>query len=127
MHNHARVLIAEDDAALRNVIRFCLQQAGFEVVACCDGQEALSQLEKQPIGMVVTDMQMPRMSGVELCEKMRSDERHRGLPVLMLTSKGLELDVEQLRRELGVIDVMFKPFSPRELVRLVSQHLGGKP
>jgi CheY-like chemotaxis protein len=118
-----RVLVAEDDPALRNVIRVSLQGAGFEVIACRDGQEALSRLDQQPIDMLVTDMQMPRMSGLELCEKLRSDCRHRDLPVLMLTAKGLELDIDSLRADLGVAEVMFKPFSPRELARSVARHL----
>lgn len=118
-----RVLVAEDDPALRNVIRFCLQQAGFEVVACRDGQDALAQIDKQPIDLVVTDMQMPRMSGLELCQNLRADGRFSHLPLLMLTAKGLECDVERLRAEWGVAEVIFKPFSPRELARSVGRHL----
>ncbi|MGH7135704.1 MAG: response regulator [Pirellulales bacterium] len=118
-----RVLVADDDPALRNVIRFSLQGAGFEVIACRDGQDALSQLKEQSIDMLVTDMQMPRMSGVELCEKVRSEDRYRDLPVLLLTAKGLELDIERLRTDLGLAEVMFKPFSPRELTRSVARHV----
>lgn len=118
-----RVVVAEDDSALRNVIRFCLEAAGFHVIACRDGQEALAELDKQPVDMVVTDMQMPRLSGLELCQKMRTEDRYHDLPLLMLTAKGLELDAERLRAELGLAEVMFKPFSPRELVRSVRRHL----
>lgn len=121
--HHGRVVVAEDDPALRNVVRFCLQGVGFNVAACRDGQEAWEELEKQPADIVVTDMQMPRMSGLELCEKMRSDDRYRELPLLLLTAKGMELDTERLREELGVAEVMFKPFSPRELARSVARHL----
>lgn len=124
-HDHPHhVLVSEDDSALRNVIRFCLEAAGFQVVACRDGQEALVQLDQQPVDMVVTDMQMPRMDGLELCQKLRADGRYSHLPVLMLTAKGLELDAERLRGELGLAEVMFKPFSPRELARSVARHLG---
>lgn len=118
-----RVLVVEDDSALRNVIRYCLQGAGFAVVACRDGVEALTELDRQPIDMVVTDMQMPRMSGDELCQKMRSDGRYQSLPVLMLTAKALELDAERFRTDLGVAEIMSKPFSPRELARSVGRHL----
>jgi two-component system alkaline phosphatase synthesis response regulator PhoP len=116
-----RVLVAEDDAALRNVIRFNLQQAGFEVIATRDGAEAWSQLQQQPSDTVVTDLQMPQMTGIDLIEALRADGRFDQLPVLLLTAKGLELDYERLRAVLGVSEIMFKPFSPKQLTRVVAQ------
>ena len=118
-----RVLVVEDDPALRNVIRFNLQQAGFDVRTSGNGLEGWSKLDEQPVDLVVTDMQMPRMTGLELCQKLRSDPRFTQLPVLMLTAKGLELDAEQLRADLGIVELMFKPFSPKQLTRAVARHL----
>lgn len=120
---YGRVLVAEDDPALRNVIRFNLQQAGFEVIAARNGAEAWDQLQKQSADMVVTDMQMPLMSGLELLKKLRADPRYAQLPAMMLTAKGYELDFEQLRAELGIVEVMKKPFSPKQLARAVAQHV----
>ncbi|HET6881569.1 MAG TPA: response regulator [Pirellulales bacterium] len=119
-----RVLVVEDDPALRNVIRFNLQAAGFEVLAGRDGAQGWELAQREAVDMVVTDMQMPSMTGLELCQKLRGDVRFAQLPVLMLTAKGLELDHERLRAELGVVEVMFKPFSPKQLARAVAQHLG---
>ena len=118
-----RVLVAEDDPALRNVVRFHLERAGFQVIACRDGAEAWTALQQDPVDMVVTDMQMPNLTGRELCERIRSNAEYDHLPVLMLTAKGLELDADRLRAELGVVEVMFKPFSPKQLARAVAGHL----
>jgi CheY-like chemotaxis protein len=65
---------------------------------------------------VVSDEQMPRMTGRELCEQMRSNESYRATPVVLLTAKCLELDRNRLRGELGVAEILSKPFSPRQLV-----------
>lgn len=118
-----RVLVAEDDPALRNVVRFHLERAGFEVFACRDGAEGWAMLQQHAVDVVVTDMQMPNLTGLELCERMRSSAAYEHLPVLMLTAKGFELDADRLRTELGVAEVMFKPFSPKQLARAVAEHL----
>lgn len=118
-----RVLVAEDDPSLRNVVRFHLERANYHVTACRDGAEAWAMLQRHSVDMVVTDMQMPNLTGVELCQKMRSQAAYEHLPVLMLTAKGLELDADRLREELGVVEVMFKPFSPKQLARAVAGHL----
>lgn len=120
---YGRVLVAEDDAALRNVIRFNLQQDGFEVIATRNGAEGWARLQEQPVDMLVTDMQMPQMTGLELVERLRADGRFTQLPVLLLTAKGLELDLERLRSELGVAEVMPKPFSPKQLARTIAQYI----
>jgi CheY-like chemotaxis protein len=114
-----RVLVVEDDPALRAVVRFSLQRAGFDVVAGANGSEGWRHLQKEAIDMVVSDQQMPLITGLELCGMMREDPRFALLPVVLLTGKGFELDAEQLRRDLGVSKLMSKPFSPRELVAVV--------
>lgn len=116
-------MVVEDDPGLRAVIRFNLQRAGFDIVAASSGTDGWSKLGHHPIEMVVTDMQMPGMTGIELCQKMRADHRFSRLPLMLLTAKGLELNAGALRLELGVCEVMFKPFSPKQLCRAVARHL----
>lgn len=111
-----RILVAEDSSALANVVRFNLQQAGFEVVVARDGLEAWQLLQAEAFDLLVTDHQMPELSGCELCGRLRQDARLSKLPVVMLTAKGLELELPRLRQELGVREMLFKPFSVRELV-----------
>ncbi|HEV3003160.1 MAG TPA: response regulator, partial [Pirellulales bacterium] len=120
-----RVLVAEDNLAMRAVVRFNLQQAGFCVIATANGREAWRALEREePIDLVITDEQMPEMTGQELCRRMRQDARFAQLPLILLTAKGFELDDELLRSELRVIKLMIKPFSPRELLHVVADCLG---
>jgi CheY-like chemotaxis protein len=120
------VLIAEDNAALADVIRFNLSRVGLAVTVARHGQEALDMLRASRFDLVVTDFHMPQLSGQELCEQMRLDPQLELIPVILLSAKGLELDAERLRRELGVRAVLFKPFSPRDLARTVQQHLAAQ-
>jgi CheY-like chemotaxis protein len=118
-----RVLVVEDNIALREVVRFNLVQAGFEVAVARNGLEAWQAIDQCSFDMVVTDQQMPIMTGYELCQRMRQDPRHVSTPILMLTAKGFELDARRLREELGVHDVIVKPFSPRALVRTIENFI----
>lgn len=120
------MLIAEDNAALADVIRFNLSRVGLAVTVARHGQEALDMLRASRFDLVVTDFHMPQLSGQELCEQMRLDPQLELIPVILLSAKGLELDAERLRRELGVRAVLFKPFSPRDLARTVQQHLAAQ-
>ena len=118
-----RVLVVEDDPALRNVVRFNLEQAGFEVVAASDAHDGWRKLNQSPADLILTDFNLPRTTGVEFCRQVRGDGRFASLPIMMLTAKGFEIDAEQLRTELGILEVVFKPFSPRQLVRTVASYL----
>ncbi len=117
------ILVAEDNAAMAGVIRYNLEKAGFEVTLARCGQTAWELLESQSFDLVVSDFQMPGINGGELCQRIRQDERLAQLPVILLTAKGLELDLSWYEDELGVSEVMAKPFSPRELTLAVQQHL----
>ncbi len=114
------ILVAEDNPALAAVIKFNLQQAGHNVTVATNGQEAWSFAQVGKFDIVVTDHQMPIMSGLELCEKLRSEKRYIDTPVLMLTAKALEMDFESIRQRLGISALLSKPFSPSEVVRLVA-------
>ena len=114
------ILVAEDSPALAAVIKFNLQQAGHEVTVACNGQEAWTYAQVGQFDLVVTDHQMPIMSGLELCEKLRSEQQYVDTPVLMLTAKALEIDFEAIRQRLGISALLSKPFSPSEVVRLVA-------
>lgn len=119
-----RILVVEDNVAMLGVIRFMLERAGFQVAGADCGQTAWELLSQQDFDLVVADFQMPGMTGGELCRRMRKDARLAGIPLILLTAKGFELDVEHYRNVESVSAVMFKPFSPRELVRRVKEYLG---
>ncbi len=114
-----RILVAEDNTALLAVIRFNLEKAGFEVTTAKCGRTAWNLLKEQDFDLLVSDFQMPGMTGGELCRRIRDDPRLAPLPVLLLTVRGFEPEVTRYVEELSVSAVMSKPFSPRELTRTV--------
>lgn len=114
-----RVVVAEDDAVFRRVIAFTLERAGFDVSPVANGQLAWELLQAGRVDCLVTDHQMPQLSGIELIAKTRGDERLRSLPIVLCTAKGLELDSEYLIRRYDLSAVLHKPFSPRKLADLL--------
>ncbi|MEO0529830.1 MAG: response regulator [Planctomycetota bacterium] len=119
-----RVLIAEDNAALRRVIAFTLKGAGFETTVAADGLAAWEIAEEEAFDLVVSDQQMPHMSGLELIEKVRGSETNAQTPAVLLTAKGLELEFETLREKYGLAAMLPKPFSPSQLGTLAEQLVG---
>jgi CheY-like chemotaxis protein len=118
-----RILVAEDNVAMANVIAFNLRKAGFDVLHVASGDIAWKQLQLEEFALLVTDFQMPGMNGGDLSRRIRQEPSLAAIPVVLLTAKCLELDVEYYRETLGVNAVMMKPFSPRSLVQLVQKLL----
>jgi two-component system OmpR family response regulator len=110
-----RILVADDDGHIREVVRFALQQGGFDVVEARDGREACERLAEGGVDLVVLDIIMPEADGLEVCRRVR---RTSSVPIIFLSSKDDELD-RVLGLELGADDYLSKPFSPRELLARV--------
>jgi CheY-like chemotaxis protein len=119
----ARILVCEDNGALSAIITFNLRRAGFHITAVNDGRSALAALEKQPFDLVLTDQQMPLMTGIQLCEHARKLPQHQHTPFILLTAKCMEIDVARLQQTLGVTRALPKPFSPSELVQCIEEAL----
>lgn len=116
----SKVLVADDDPDIRELVRFKLEQAGHEVVAAADGDAAIDAVRHQgPFDLAILDIMMPRRTGLEVCEALRVAETTRNLPVLLLTAKAQESDVER-GFAVGADDYIVKPFSPRELMSRVT-------
>jgi CheY-like chemotaxis protein len=110
-----RVLVAEDDPALRRLIELLLSTQGFEVTTVCDGADALATAERwQPDAMVV-DVMMPRLSGLTVCRELRANPRHATIPIVLLTARVFDHDIQEVV-DLGGIEFMSKPFNPRQLM-----------
>ena len=118
----ATILIVDDEEPIQELLRFNLEKEGYKVYAAKDGSEALQRLEKEKPDLVVLDVMLPGMDGLEVCRQLRQNPRFRDLPVIMLTAKGEEID-KVLGLELGADDYMTKPFSPRELVARIRARL----
>ena len=111
-----KVLIVDDEQSIVTLLQYNLEQAGYEVVVANDGEEGLNKaLQEQP-ELIVLDLMLPKMDGIEVCKELR--QRKVMVPILMLTAKDDEFD-KVLGLELGADDYMTKPFSPREVVARV--------
>jgi len=115
------VLVADDDASITNVVARKLQNAGLEVIVAMDGREAYERATAQPPDFLITDLQMPAMSGLELCMRLTA-ELPEPIPTILLTAKGFEIDPNAIGG-LPILHVMTKPFSPRELLANVQAAL----
>ena len=109
------LLVADDDADIRDLVAFKLEQAGFEVIAVEDGQAALEQARARRPALAVLDVSMPALSGIDVCRMLRAEPATAGMLIIMLTARVQEQDV-QGGFNAGADDYVTKPFSPRELV-----------
>ena len=112
------ILIADDDPDIRDLVAFKLEQAGFDVTAVDNGLAALDSARQVAPDLVVLDVMMPGMSGIDVCRELRGDSSTSGLPIILLTARAQEGDVE-VGFGAGADDYVVKPFSPRELVSRV--------
>lgn len=114
----SRVLIVEDELDIRELVVHHLKREGYQVSAASSGEEALRQVQAAPPDLVLLDLMMPAMDGLEVCRRLRQDPATAMLPIVMLTAKGDEVD-RVLGLEIGADDYVVKPFSPKELVARV--------
>jgi DNA-binding response OmpR family regulator len=105
-----RILLADDEQAIQTLLSFPLQKDGYDVVRASDGHEALARFSEQAFDLVVLDVMMPRLDGLEVCRRLRAKS---SVPIIMLTAKTEEID-KVLGLELGADDYITKPFSMRE-------------
>ena len=120
----ARILLAEDNPALQNVIRFNLQSAGLDVVTVNRGDEAHQVFLKQHFDCLVLDHNMPGKTGVELVRTIRNGDHRPDIPIVLCTSRVNELDHDMLQNELRVTASIGKPFSVRQIVNVILQATG---
>ncbi|WP_279327857.1 response regulator transcription factor [Desulfallas sp. Bu1-1] len=117
-----RILVVDDEKNIVELIKFNLEREGFQVIAAYDGLEALRQVKSQKPDLVVLDVMLPLMDGLEVCRQLNQDAETRSIPVIMLSARGDELD-KILGLEIGADDYVTKPFSPRELVARIKARL----
>ncbi|MGE4271389.1 MAG: response regulator [Desulfitobacterium sp.] len=118
----AVILVVDDDELIQELLKFNLEKEGYQVLMASDGSEALSVVEEKVPDLVILDIMLPGMSGLEVCNQLRRVPKLADLPVIMLTAKGEEID-KVLGLEIGADDYLTKPFSPRELVARIRARL----
>jgi two-component system, OmpR family, alkaline phosphatase synthesis response regulator PhoP len=117
-----KVLVADDEIHIIHVVAIKLRNNGYEVIAANNGAEAYDLACREKPDVVVTDYQMPLMTGIELITKMREDERTKEIPVILLTARSFAVTQEQ-QESLGVSSCLSKPFSPKELLKTIQDIL----
>ncbi len=120
----AKIVIAEDERDIRDLITFTLQFAGHEVIATSNGAEAVEAVKREKPDLVLMDVRMPRMTGYEACRRLKADPETAHIPVVFLSAKGQESEVRE-GLEAGAVAYILKPFSPDELTRRVTELLQG--
>ncbi|MEN1760035.1 response regulator transcription factor [Anoxynatronum sibiricum] len=109
------ILVVDDEEHILELLKFNLEKAGHQVHMAENGQEALKLLEMHQMDLMVLDLMLPDLDGIEICKRIRASEKYGMLPIIMLTAKSEEID-RILGLELGADDYMTKPFSVKELV-----------
>jgi len=113
-----KIVVIEDEADILEVIEYNLRREGYEVICSQNGEDGLDKIEKSGPDLVLLDLMLPEIDGVELCRKLKSDPLTAAIPVIMVTAKGEESDIV-LGLGVGADDYVTKPFSPKELVARV--------
>jgi two-component system phosphate regulon response regulator PhoB len=121
-----RILVVEDETDILEVIEYNLKREGFRVIGTQNGQEALRRVRKDLPDLVVLDLMLPGMDGIEICRQLKRDNLTRTIPIIMVTAKGEESDVV-LGLGVGADDYVPKPFSPKELLARIRAVLRRAP
>ena len=110
-----RILIVEDDPHISKLVKYNFEKEGFDCHVLESGEEVLRVLDRYSIDLIILDIMLPKMNGFEVCKELRQHPKYAGLPIIMLTARGEEVD-RIVGLEIGADDYIVKPFSPRELL-----------
>ena len=113
-----KVLVVDDEFHIVNIVAIKLRNNGFEVLTAENGAEGLEIAVRETPDVIVTDFQMPVMSGLEMVEKLRQNSQTASIPVIMLTARGFSIEPQQ-QQELRIAELCSKPFSPKELLKSI--------
>lgn len=122
-----KILIAEDERDIRDLITFTLRFAGYDVIAASNGEEAYNLTRQEIPDLILLDVRMPKMTGYEACKALKAEQSTRNIPVVFLSAKGQEAEV-QAGMEAGAVEYILKPFSTDQLtekVRTILKKING--
>ena len=117
------IMTADDSASVRQMVCFTLKDAGYQVVEAVDGSDALGQLKTNTVDMLITDLNMPNMDGIELIKNVRASQQYKFIPIIMLTTESQD-SRKQEGKSAGATGWIVKPFKPAQLVMVVKKVLG---
>lgn len=117
------IMSVDDSASIRQMITFTLQKEGYAVVEAVDGRDALGKMEGGTVDMVLTDLNMPNMDGIELIRELRGKAEYKYTPIVMLTTES-SMNKKDEGRQAGATGWIVKPFKPEQLIAVVKRLLG---
>jgi two-component system chemotaxis response regulator CheY len=117
------IMTVDDSASIRQMVGFTLKDAGYQVVEAMDGRDALSKLKGATVNMVITDLNMPNMDGIELIRNLRATSACKFIPIIMLTTES-QAEKKQEGKAAGATGWIVKPFRPEQLLAVVKKVLG---
>lgn len=116
------ILAVDDSASMRQMVRYTLENAGYEVVQAVDGYEALEYAKNTGVDLVLADVNMPKMDGISLCKELRNLAHYKGVPILMLTTDSA-VDAKARGKQAGATGWIVKPFNPDQLLATIAKVL----
>lgn len=116
------ILAVDDSASMRQMVRYTLESAGYEVVQAADGVEALDYAKGTGVDLVLTDVNMPNMDGITLCRELRGLAHYKGIPILMLTTESAA-ETKTRGKQAGATGWIVKPFNPEQLLATIAKVL----
>ena len=114
------VLTVDDSLSIRHMVRFTLEKENYEVIEAADGVQALDSLRTREPDLIITDINMPRLNGIQLIERIKQNPRLRYLPIIVLTTES-QRNLKDLAKAAGATGWIVKPFKPEQLVRVVKR------
>lgn len=114
------ILTVDDSASIRQMVSFTLKGAGYDVTEAVDGQDALEKASRKVYNLILTDINMPRMDGLKLLEKLREISQYKSIPILMLTTESGD-EMKAKGRAAGATGWLVKPFNPESLLEVIKK------
>jgi two-component system chemotaxis response regulator CheY len=118
-----KIMTVEDSTSLREMISFVIREAGYDAIEAKDGRDALAKLNGCPVDLVITDLNMPLMNGIELTRSIRSSPAYKFIPIIFLTTES-QVQKKDAAKEAGATGWIVKPFKPEQLLKVIKKVLG---
>lgn len=117
------IMAVDDSASVRQMVSFTLSEAGYKVIEACNGKDALSKLNGDTLHLIVTDLNMPEMNGIDLIKNVRTDPKHKFVPIILLTTESHD-DKKKEGKSAGATGWIVKPFKPDQLLAVIKKVIG---
>ena len=117
------ILTVDDSASVRQMVSFTLKEAGYDVIEACDGKDALNKINGKNLNLIITDLNMPNMDGIELIKNIRTDSPFKFVPIIMLTTES-QTEKKMEGKNAGATGWIVKPFKPEQLVAVTKKVIG---